>query len=138
MKPENLRKRYLTYGIPKLKEILDEHVSIYVRRKYSDWKGEVACYTCDKVFTIKTIQCGHYVSRVYTNLRWYLPNLRPQCYSCNIMKNGNTQEFGARLDQEKPRTTQMLNDWKHRPSTELKRLELVEQIFEFKNKIKSL
>lgn len=135
MKPETYRKRLLTKSIPQLKEILDDEVSLYVRTKAANWKNEVICYTCDKTFEIKNIQCGHYVSRVYTNTRWYLGNLRPQCYSCNIKKNGNTQEFGARLDREKPGTTQMLNEWKHRPSTESDRLNLIELIFEFKGKL---
>lgn len=138
MKPETYRKRLLTKTVSQLKEILDGEVSLYVRTKAANWKGEVRCFTCDKVFTVKTIQCGHYVSRIYTNTRWFLENLRPQCYSCNIKKNGNTQEFGARLDREKAGTTQMLNDWKHRPSTESERLNLIEMIFEFKEKIKAL
>lgn len=138
MKEETYRKRLLTKPIGKLKETLDDEVSIYVRSKAANWKGEVSCYTCDRIFTIKTIQCGHYVSRVYTNTRWYLGNLRPQCYSCNIMKKGNVQEFGARLDREKPGTTQMLDEWKHRPSTESDRLNLIEMIFDFKSKVKSL
>lgn len=138
MKEETYRKRLLTKTISQLKEILDDEVSLYVRTKEANWKGEVKCYTCDKILTIKTIQAGHYVSRVYTNTRWYLGNLRSQCYSCNIMKNGNTQEFGARLDSEKAGTTQMLNEWKHRPSVESDRLNLIEMIFEFKDKIKKI
>ena len=119
-------------SISQLKKLADKLCSLYIRTKYADWKGEVRCYTCDKVFTIKTIQCGHYVSRVYTNLRWAEINLRPQCYSCNVMRRGNMDEFAVRLERETPGILKELNDWKHRPSSTNTRQDLLFIIDKYK------
>ena len=108
-----------------LKKQADKVFSLHIRTKYANWKGEVRCYTCDKVFTIKTIQCGHYVSRVYSNTRWLPENCRPQCYGCNVMKRGNMDEFAIRLEKETPGILEKLNIWKHQTSTVVKRLDLI-------------
>ncbi len=125
-------------SISQLKKIADKLTSELVRRSYANWKEEVRCYTCDKIFTVKTIQCGHFVSRVYTNTRWLLSNLRPQCYSCNVMKNGNLEEFAARLERESPGIVIELNNWKHRPSSSNTRNDLLSLIEVLENKIKKL
>lgn len=125
-------------SVQKLKKDLDKVFSEYIRKKHADWKGEVECYTCYKKFPIKNIQNGHFVSRVYTSLRWSIDNCKPQCYSCNIMKNGNMDEFAARLERETPGIVNQLNVWKHRPVSPLKALELELNIKEYKNKIKEL
>lgn len=138
MKDETYRKRLFTYPIPKLKKIADELCSEYIRRKYSNWKGEVACYTCGKVKRWQDQQAGHYISRTYNNTRYYEPNLRVQCYSCNIEKRGNYTEFAIRLEREKAGTLEHLDQWKHRETTESTRMELIELIFDFKKKLSTL
>lgn len=138
MKPETYRKRLFTYPIPKLKQIADDFCSEYIRRKYADWQGNVACYTCGKVKNWREQQTGHYISRTYNNTRYYEPNLRVQCYSCNVEKRGNYTEFAIRLEREKAGTLEHLDQWKHRPSTESTRLELIELIFGFKEKLSKL
>lgn len=135
MKPENYKKRLITKSISELKKIADELTSLVVRQKYANWKNEVKCYTCDKWLPIKSIQCGHYISRVYSNTRWYEPNLRPQCYSCNIMKKGNMDEFAIRLEREKPGILEELNEWKHRNSSPNTRQDLLVLIEDLKNKV---
>lgn len=122
----------------RLKKNLDRVCSEYVRRSYADWQGNVRCYTCDKQFHWKYTQCGHYVSRTYNNLRWDLRNLRPQCYSCNVMKRGNMDEFAFRLEQETPGILKELNTWKHRKATTLGVLDLKMLIDDFKSKLKLL
>lgn len=138
MKPETYRKRLFVKSISQLKDIADELCSEYIRRKYSDWKGEVACFTCGKVKRWQEMQNGHYISRTYNNTRYYDPNLRVQCYSCNVMKHGNYDEFAIRLERETPGILEHLNTWKHRKSTESTRIELIELIFDYKEKIKAL
>lgn len=59
----------------------DTLFSIYIRRKYADWKGYVACYTCGKVAMWEKdgMQCGHFVSRDKKNTRYDEANARVQC-----------------------------------------------------------
>ena len=67
-----------------LKKELDRVFSIYIRTIQSDENGENTCYTCGKAGTIKTMQCGHFVSRQYLATRWNVDNCRIQCAGCNL------------------------------------------------------
>lgn len=123
--------------ILQLKKILDKLVSEYVRRRDADFNGYISCYTCGVKKHWKEIQCGHYISRTYSNLRWSLENLRPQCYSCNVMRHGNMDEYALRLEREHPGTLEVLSRWKVK-TTPLKYFEMIELIDEFKKKLKNL
>jgi len=125
-------------SISQLKKQADDLVSQFVRRSTADWKGYNSCFTCGITKHYKELQCGHYVSRTYNNLRWSLLNLRPQCYSCNVMKRGNMDEFAVRLEKETPGILKQLNMYKHMPSGSIKRLELIKLIEEFKEKLRAV
>lgn len=83
-----------------LKKELDRVFSIYIRQKYADDNGMVACYTCGKVMHWKKIQNGHFLSRQYLATRWDENNCRPQCVGCNIYGNGKPLDFEERLKKE--------------------------------------
>jgi hypothetical protein len=83
-----------------LKKKADDLFSIHIRKKYADSDGYVKCYTCDKAYPIKEIQCGHFVRRVHLSTRWDEDNARPQCFACNVWKRGNYDEFALRLVNE--------------------------------------
>src|SRR3990167_1596747 len=104
-------------SISQLKKEADKIFSLFIRKKYANWKDEVRCFTCGKTFKISEIQNGHYISRIYTNLRWSEINCRPQCVGCNIFRRGAMDEFAIRLESEKTGTLKLLNDWKHRPTS---------------------
>lgn len=86
----------------KLKDAADEVFSEYIRLKYADWRGYVACFTCDKVLFWKKdgMQNGHFISRGNNTLRFSEKNCRPQCLSCNVFKKGNYIEYTLRLISE--------------------------------------
>ena len=46
------------------------------------------------------MQNGHFISRRSRILRWRESNCRPQCYSCNVMKYGESYIFGVKLNEE--------------------------------------
>lgn len=83
-------------SISKLKEELDAVFSLFIR-----WRGSKdginKCFTCDKPLPIKELQDGHYESRKHTSLRWDETNNQPQCYMCNIVKNGNYTVYALRM-----------------------------------------
>jgi hypothetical protein len=83
-----------------LKKKLDTIFSIYIRLKYADENLNVQCFTCDKVYHYKKIQNGHFYSRAILSLRYDEQNCRPQCYGCNIARNGNYIEYYKRLEKE--------------------------------------
>jgi len=84
----------------KLKKELDTVFSLYIRNKYADDMGNVECYTCNKMFTVKTIQNGHFVTRQYLATRWHENNCRPQCFGCNGFGGGKPLDFEERLKKE--------------------------------------
>lgn len=79
---------------------LDAAFSRFIRARGTDKKGLVTCYTCPKVGTIQTMQCGHYVTRSIYVLRWDPDNCRPQCYGCNVMHGGRVITFRENLVNE--------------------------------------
>ena len=52
------------------------------------------CFTCDSG---KNDHCGHFMKRGNDGTRWNPDNCRPQCWTCNIEKGGNFDEFRIRL-----------------------------------------
>ena len=88
--------------IKQLKKIADDVFSLYIRKKYADWRDYVVCYTCGKIAHYKDgMQCGHFVSRGNNSLRYSEDNCRVQCVGCNMFKKGNYIEYTLRLLEEK-------------------------------------
>lgn len=77
------------------KKEFDRVFSIYIRIR-DDGK----CYTCGDEKHWKYQQNGHYVSRSYLPLRFSEINCHVQCYSCNICKNGNMDEYAIKLQKQ--------------------------------------
>lgn len=76
-----------------LKHKLDVVFSQWIRRKNATSEGLAVCVTCTKVAPWKSLQCGHYVSRVYLATRWDERNAAVQCGACNVLKRGNYSEY---------------------------------------------
>lgn len=85
-----------------LRKKLDAIVSQYVRLSYADKNGIVKCYTCTRRDHWKKLQNGHFVPRQYLACRYDLRNLRPQCYACNMLFNGQAATFAKNLEEETP------------------------------------
>lgn len=124
--------------LPQLKKLADKITSELVRKTGIDFNGYNKCYTCGVKKHWKELQCGHFISRTYGITRWYLPNLRVQCYSCNVMNRGNLQEFAARLEMEKPGEVLRLTQLKHTPNQCPNYLDIVNIIEDYKGRIKNL
>jgi Bacteriophage Lambda NinG protein len=122
----------------KLKKELDAIFSKYIRLKYSDENGNVACYTCGKVMHWKQIQNGHFISRQYLATRWHEDNCRPQCIGDNIFGNGKPLDFEERL--KKDLGSQYVEDMKmlRHKSLKLDRHWYAEQIAIYQAKFDSL
>lgn len=86
-------KKKGTKSLSKLKKELDSVFSKFIRAKYPQ-----ECYTCRA--QDKTLQCGHFISRMYLATRWEEANCRPQCVGCNIWGAGKPLDFEERLKEE--------------------------------------
>jgi len=89
----------MSKDISKLKKQVWTLVSEYIRHKYAV-NGIDTCYTCGVQKPIKEMQCGHGIGGRGNAIIFDEDLLRPQCYSCNIMKYGNYDVFHAKLIAE--------------------------------------
>lgn len=78
-----------------LKNKLDAVFSQFIRRRYMTSQGDAVCVTCHKVAPWKSLQCGHFVSRVHLATRWDDRNAAVQCGACNVLRRGNYAEYTA-------------------------------------------
>lgn len=81
--------------ITKLKKEADRLYSIWLRKSSATKKGIVTCVTCNKKAFWKGeyMQCGHYESRKYLNIRYEPTNTHVQCRDCNVFQKGNYPEY---------------------------------------------
>ena len=75
------------------KKELDSWFSKYIRLKYSK-DGNCICYTCGYTANWKKLQNGHLATRFDER------NCRPQCFTCNMYRNGMIPNFSANLEKE--------------------------------------
>lgn len=88
-------------SVSKLKKEADALWSKYIR--YRDGKlvgGEwqTQCITCDQWLPMKSMQCGHFISRSHNILRFDEENTNGQCYADNVMRYGEQYKYGLALD----------------------------------------
>lgn len=79
------------------REKLDRVFSIYIRVLYADFQGFVSCYTCELRLNWKEAQCGHFIRRNHSSVRFHKNNCRPQCNECNVTKSGMEDSFEEHL-----------------------------------------
>ena len=77
---------------------LDKVFSIFIRLRDIDADGFSYCVTCGKPMTLKTSQCGHFISRRHFATRWEEKNCAAQCVGCNMFAQGKQYEFGLAID----------------------------------------
>jgi predicted SnoaL-like aldol condensation-catalyzing enzyme len=89
---------------------LDAIFSQVVRLSYADEHGMVECYTCGAVKHWKHMQCGHFIPRIHMFTRFSEDNTKPQCPTCNILKDGNLVAFAQHLERDRPGAVEMLEE----------------------------
>ena len=75
---------------------LDKVYSRYIREKYSQ-DDTAVCITCNKVFEISNMDCGHYISRRFMSIRYDERNTHPQCVQCNRFEQGNIDVYTQKI-----------------------------------------
>jgi len=91
-----------------LKKKVDEWFSKHIRWKAADLRGNCTCYTCNAKHHASKIHAGHFLSRRHMATRWEESNVKPQCYACNIHRQGEQWIFGCRIESENAGTTAQL------------------------------
>ena len=83
-----------------LKRSLWSIFSKYIRLRDSDDNGYCKCITCDKTAYWKELQCGHFMSRRYSNTFVDEKNCGTQCPYCNLHLSGNQYVYSLALDEK--------------------------------------
>jgi hypothetical protein len=118
-----------------LKKELDTVFSQFIRQKYADKDGNVACFTCGKVMHWKQIQNGHFISRSYLATRFHEDNCRPQCVGCNVFGGGKPLDFEENLKKQlSPKYVEELKKLRH-SSVKYDRHWYTERINNYKNEL---
>lgn len=114
---------------------LDFVFSRYIRIKEATSNGLVSCYTCDKIDSWKNMQCGHFIKRGETLLRWDTRNAKCQCPECNVSLYGNIDVYEDRLDKEHPGLPEQLRE-ESREVNKFTREDMKELLIELRYRLK--
>lgn len=88
--------------VSRLKRKADALFSLATRYRFAERvNGEwlVECVTCGIIKPLKEMQCGHFQSRRFNATRYSEENCAPQCYGCNVMRQGEQYKFAAFVDE---------------------------------------
>lgn len=116
---------------------LDRVFSKYIRTKYIR-DNFVECVTCNRKYPINKIQAGHFMSRKHYSTRWDEENVFPQCYGCNVAKNGEQYLFSKFIDEKFGEGYSDVLLFKSRESVKFADYELEEMIQDYTKRLKDL
>lgn len=75
--------------------------SEYIRQKYADDDGYVACISCGVVKHWKELHAGHYIPKsLGLNIYFAEKNVHPQCAGCNMFRHGNLAPYALALKKK--------------------------------------
>lgn len=66
----------------------------------SDKYANCSCYTCGIGKHWSLMQCGHFIKRGNTEIRWSFQNGKVQCKHCNENLDGNLEVYEQKLNAE--------------------------------------
>lgn len=87
-------------GVAYYKKQADKYWSTYIRLRDSDVTGYGECITCGAKKYYKDAQCGHFIKRSVSLLRYDETNCNLQCVGCNMFKYGEQYAYSLALDKK--------------------------------------
>ena len=114
---------------------IDFVFSRIVRMTAADAHGFCECFTCGFGKHWSMQQCGHFVKRGNTQIRWSFQNAKVQCKYCNETLNGNLAEYEKRLEQEHKGLPEQLREQSREPY-KWTRKELKQLLIDLRQKLK--
>lgn len=112
--------------------------SEWIRRKDADAGGTERCYTCERAFYWKELQCGHAIGGRRNAVLLDADICRPQCVACNVFGRGQYPTFAAKLIRENGLEWFEEKLSGARQVAKLTRSDLEESIETYKQKLKEL
>lgn len=116
---------------------LDFVFSRIVRMMAADKEGYCECYTCGNRKHWSLQQCGHFIKRGNTIVRWDFRNSRVQDKNCNENLHGNLEVYEQRLNEEHPGLPEQLKEMSREPY-KWSRDELKQLLLDLRAKLKNI
>lgn len=91
--------------------------SKYIRYKQLEDLGYNQCFTCNKILQFNETCAAHYINRRFLATRYDEDNVKPSCYICNGVKNGELEIFRSKLGE-------LADELEQRKNSHLSSLEL--------------
>ncbi len=126
--------------LKKLKKALWDIFSLFIRKRDSK-NGFFTCISCGQPQRTSdgNLQAGHYhKSSMSAALRYSEINVNGQCYSCNILKEGNRQGYEKGLIKKYGESVLDLLDAQRNNKVKWTRFEYIALIGEYTEKVKNL
>jgi hypothetical protein len=120
-------------SVSELKIDMDRVFSMWLRLSAAGKDLKCECFTCGVRKDWKVMQCGHFISRKESALRYELDNNKVQCKYCNVDLRGNLEVYAQNLERDKKGIVEYLNE-QAREVTSLSRSDLKEllTLYQFK------
>jgi len=119
--------------IPTLKKKLDKIFSEYIRKR-----DQGICFTCENKKEWKKQDCGHFIPRACTPLRWAEENCHCQCKKCNQHLAGNLKVYRNKLIMKYGSDFVEYLEQQRNKIQRLTKAELIAVIDYYKSKTKSI
>lgn len=113
--------------------------SKYIRLKYANFNGFVACFTCGTMKHWKEIHAGHYHPRTHGMALYFEEkNVHPQCYRCNVELHSNATAYAIALQRKYGDGILKELEWKRQQATKISEIEYLRLIQFYKEKVREL
>ena len=127
-----------TESVAILKKDADLLFSRLIRlRAAAPGTGMLSCYICDADVHYSQAHAMHFVAREDSAVRLHPKNVRAGCFTCNVTKKGNLEEYAKRLNEEEKRLAEWL-EAEGRAAYKFWRDELKRMIADFSREINQL
>ena len=128
------KKRKVNY-----KKVLWRIFSEYIRRKYADHAGMVACVSCGEVRHWKQMHAGHYIAKsLGTSIYFDEFNVHPQDPACNMFRHGNLPQYALYLRKTYGEGILEALDARRRVVRKISTSEYLSLIEAYKSKLKAI
>ena len=122
LKAGNLKKSKGKPSLKAEKQKAWDWFSLYIRAKYADRSGNITCVTCGKVGKWRgdQFQAGHLVSGRSHAILLDEDLVRPQCYTCNMINEGEHARFVMYLKKREGKTDEQIEELLDRKNKDTK------------------
>ena len=99
-----------TESVAILKKDADLLFSRLVRlRAAAPGTGILSCYICNADVHYSQAHAMHFIGREDSAVRLHPKNVRAGCFTCNVTKKGNLEEYAKRLNEEEKQLAEWLD-----------------------------